>query len=700
MGKNSPKECQSDQNKYENHWPLILPVVKSIINNQPVSIEEWQNVFHHVHLICLWDPKGLIKLITALQAELTDGFIARVKSRLRGIEDGHQQLKEYVDAWQEYCEHHCKRIPIAFQQLDLAIKNMAVKRRVEERPTTHVKQIDGSAVRAIVLRIWNQEILEPLEERLHSRAMELIMEDRHGLLVDSRLVVELRKSFNILSRLTIDPSNKYIKSFEARYVDALWMFYKSRADDYYAQHGLIAYINWALTNIENENRRARTYLDNESQIIERINQTCSRILVSNFAHHAALECGDYINRSELKNMQMIYKFLKRSSCDCVMLFLEEFRGFVVVNCLSHLISPEWLVASNCEKFTELVMELFNRFKSIVIFCLDGDPRAKNALERAFISVINDERIFTTHETTLNNTTQTTLTSPTQNPSAKSFSCPPDSRCAELLANYCDMLLRRTTISKKLTSSEISVRLDNIISIIRFLKNKEAFLKFHKQHLMRRLMLETSSDHAKEQEFVLSLREVQHIPLEKITHLIRMFKDLKTSEDLYRKFRLSLQEDGNISNNNNEVLTSAILHSNCENIINSTSATSQESKYITFRKQTECLSVKVLNPSAWIKVTNQGNSINLPNEISAIIPEYEQFYRQQHEGRRLIWSPQLSNGVISFSSKKGKYDLEVLAPQLAILSAFNDQSIKGLMIKDLVRLTGLNPVELRRNIRVS
>lgn len=697
---NSPKLSHTDQNNYENHWPLILPVVRALINNQPVSIEEWQNVFHHVHLICLWDPKGSFKLLKALETELKDGFITRVKTRLRYIEDGRQQLKEYVDAWQEYCLH-CDRIPIAFQQLDLATRNIAVKMRWPDKnhvATFAARKINGSTVRTLMLKIWDRHIMIPLEERLRSKAIELIMEDRHGFLVDSRLVVELRKSFNSLqfSRPSSQTSNNYVRSFEASYIEAMMMFYKSRADDYYAQNGLIAYIGWAMSNIESEIRRARTYLDTDTNIIERIDETCSRILVDNFASHAVLECGDYINRSELKNMQLVFKFLKRSKAECVNEFLEEFCNSITANSLSHLISPEWLIASNCERFTEVVIELYNRFNAIVMLYLDNDPHASSALERAFIAVINDKRIFASRENQ-NDPTQA-ITSPTKNPTSK-LTCPPEARCAELLANYCDMLLRKTNISKKLTSSEISSRLNQVIFILKFLKNKEAFLKFYKQHLIRRLILETSSDHGREQEFVFSLREVQQMPLEKITHLIRMFKDLKTSEDLYQKFRLSLQEDENVSNNNNEVLTSAISQSNAQSNTNE-SIIDKGNNYVTLRKQTECLSIKVLNPSAWVKASDQEQSINLPNEIGAITPEYEQFYKKQYGGRRLIWCPQLSNGVISFSSKNGKYDLEVSASQLAILSAFNDRSIRGLMSKDLVEKSGLSLMELRRNIWVS
>ena len=35
---------------------------------------------------------------------------------------------------------------------------------------------------------------------------------------------------------------------------------------------------------------------------------------------------------------------------------------------------------------------------------------------------------------------------------------PESKCPELLANYCDMLLRKTPLSKKLTSDEVEAKL--------------------------------------------------------------------------------------------------------------------------------------------------------------------------------------------------------------------------------------------------
>lgn len=40
---------------------------------------------------------------------------------------------------------------------------------------------------------------------------------------------------------------------------------------------------------------------------------------------------------------------------------------------------------------------------------------------------------------------------------------PESKCPELLANYCDMLLRKTPLSKKLAPEEIETKLKEVVS---------------------------------------------------------------------------------------------------------------------------------------------------------------------------------------------------------------------------------------------
>jgi len=47
---------------------------------------------------------------------------------------------------------------------------------------------------------------------------------------------------------------------------------------------------------------------------------------------------------------------------------------------------------------------------------------------------------------------------------------PESKCPELLANYCDMLLRKTPLSKKLTSEEVEKKLKDVVNtVLKFIR---------------------------------------------------------------------------------------------------------------------------------------------------------------------------------------------------------------------------------------
>ena len=61
------------------------------------------------------------------------------------------------------------------------------------------------------------------------------------------------------------------------------------------------------------------------------------------------------------------------------------------------------------------------------------------------------------------------------------------------------------------------------------------MRYHKAHLTRRLILDTSADSEKEENMVEWLREVG-MPADFINKLSRMFQDIKVSEDLNNQFK--------------------------------------------------------------------------------------------------------------------------------------------------------------------
>ena len=144
-------------------------------------------------------------------------------------------------------------------------------------------------------------------------------------------------------------------------------------------------------------------------------------------------------------------------------------------------------------------------------------------------------------------------------------------------------------------------------VLKYIDNKDVFMKYHKAHLTRRLILETSADNEKEENMVEWLREVG-MPADFVSKLARMFQDIKVSEDLNAEFK-------DATRNNNEHIADSI-------------------------------NIKILNAGAWSRSSDRV-PVTLPTELEDYIPQVEDFYRNKHSGRKLQWHHHMSNGVVRF-----------------------------------------------------
>ncbi|KFM83415.1 Cullin-5, partial [Stegodyphus mimosarum] len=108
-----------------------------------------------------------------------------------------------------------------------------------------------------------------------------------------------------------------------------------------------------------------------------------------------------------------------------------------------------------------------------------------------------------------------------------------------------MLLRKTPLSKKLTLDEIEGKLKDVIVILKYVQNKDVFMRYHKSHLTRRLILETSAGNEKEENLVNSLRDIG-MPADYVNKLSRMFQDIKVNEDLKEKFKRTYRTENSLA----------------------------------------------------------------------------------------------------------------------------------------------------------
>lgn len=50
----------------------MRPIVLKLLKQEPVTQNEWQELFYSVHLVILWDEKGATKVKDALKEDITD----------------------------------------------------------------------------------------------------------------------------------------------------------------------------------------------------------------------------------------------------------------------------------------------------------------------------------------------------------------------------------------------------------------------------------------------------------------------------------------------------------------------------------------------------------------------------------------------------------------------------------------------------
>merc|ERR1719408_808017 len=121
----------------------------------------------------------------------------------------------------------------------------------------------------------------------------------------------------------------------------------------------------------------------------------------------------------------------------------------------------------------------------------------------------------------------------------------DTRTAQYLSLFVDDMFRKGL--KGMSSDvEIDTNLEQVVTIFRFLQDKDVFDNFYKQHLSRRLLSGRSLSDEAEKAMISKLKsECGH---QYTSKLEGMFQDMKLSEELMKQYRNSRGSFGASSSN--------------------------------------------------------------------------------------------------------------------------------------------------------
>merc|ERR1719427_1205023 len=201
-----------------------------------------------------------------------------------------------------------------------------------------------------------------------------------------------------------------------------------------------------------------------------------------------------------------------------------------------------------------------------------------------------------------------------------------SKSPELLARYCDSLLKKS--AKNPEEAEMEENLNSVMIIFKYFEDKDVFEKFYSRMLARRLVQQNSASDDAEASFISKLRAM--CGYEYTNKLQRMFVDMNVSKDLNDKFKRHLESTENLN--------------------------------IDF-------SVQILSSGSW--PFQQTPMFSLPSDLERSIQRFSTFYSAQHSGRKLHWLFHLSKGELVTNCFKNKYSLQASTYQMAVLLMYNE-----------------------------
>ncbi|KAI1264226.1 Cullin-domain-containing protein [Xylariaceae sp. FL1019] len=453
---------------------------------------------------------------------------------------------------------------------------------------------------------WRTEFFTMVHDKVMGAVLKLVEKQRNGETIEHGQIKQVVDSFVSLGLDEHDASKStldiYRSHFEKPFVAATKAFYQEESKQFVAENSVVEYMKKAEARLDEEEERVRMYLHND--IASPLKKTCHEALI---ADHSALLRDEFqvlLDNDREEDMARMYKLLSRIADG-----LEPLRQKFEAHVRNAGLAAVTKVASDAEKlepkvYVEALLETHTQYQSLVKRAFADEPEFTRSLDNACREFVN------------------------RNDICKAGS----NKSPELLAKYTDVLLRKSGTGVE--EAELDATLTQIMTVFKYIEDKDVFQKFYSRMLARRLVHSNSSSDDAETSMISKLKEA--CGFEYTNKLQRMFQDMQISKDLNTGFR----------EHTKGLLGTQPLDS----------------------------SYSILGTSFW-PLSAPTTTFNPPAEIQQDIERFSLFYKNKHEGRKLTWLWQLCKGEVKTGyckSTKTPYTFQVSVYQMAILLLFNDK----------------------------
>ncbi|XP_066921529.1 cullin-2-like [Clytia hemisphaerica] len=579
---------------FDGIWSRIKYTIERVLAWQPFPKKEWNDNFSDVYVICVSNQESLDERLYRYTKNFFENHTRDIHKRICLQNESLQNLlNEYYTHWTKY-QTGSKHINSLFKYLN---EHYALRKKHDymEHIQLQATENETMEIGQMALEMWKAEVIKPLQTNLIKGLLAEVTRDRKGERPPETIVRGIISSLiDVQAYDTKNPLKLYQTTFEEKMLEEEAEFYENEANRLWETCNCSQYMQKVDIRLAEENLRARRFFDPTSY--DKVTAVAQSKLVQ--AHQSALtsECKQMVQAMKTTDLTRMYTLLKPIHTGFQAL-LSEFEEHISNTGLGRVKSLH--NENEMAQFVHVLLELHKEYTDIIENVFSSDQAFFGSRDKACTKIVNhrfDQR--------------------------RACMSP------ELLAKYCDSLLKKNT--KNFTESEVEEKLNNVITIFKYLDDKDVFQKFYSKLLAKRLIHSLSASMDMEEGMITKLKLA--CGYEYTNKLHRMFTDMTISTDLNQKFT---------------------------NFVNDKSI----NLGINF-------SLLVLQSGAWPLGQSTVATVNLPNELCKSVSTFEAFYNNMFNGRKLTWLQHLSNGEMKLTYLKKPYIVTCTTYQMAILLLFN------------------------------
>lgn len=496
-----------------------------------------------------------------------------------------------------------------------------VKREVEEKRINK----DIFDIYTLALSLWKKNFFDNVQNHLVKEILRLIEKHRNGEAIETVILRNVLKSFVSLG---LDENNilEVYHLFEKQFIEETKVYFRLESEKFIAENSFSDYMKKVETRIEEEEHRLHLYLFQET--LNPLLKTLEQVFVQKHLDSFIENFQPYLNDNKQEDLSRLYSLVVKIENGLVPI-KEKFEIHIRNMGLNSMekLSEEMKENEDAKLYIQELLNVYLKYYNLSFTAFKNDVGFIVSLDKACREFVNRNKV-----------------------------CKTSTKSPELLAKYCDSILRK---NNKTTEEENSdILLNNVMIIFKYIEDKDVFQKFYSKILAKRLVNGTSASEEMEENMISKMKE--SCGVEYTSKLQKMFNDIRLSRELNEEY---LVESDN-----------------------------------TLKFDFSSL---VLNTGAW-PLQPSSTSFNVPSELIVECEKFQKFYQSKHKGRKLNWLYQLAKGemkttFVNKSGNKSTFIFQVSTYQMGILLQYNDST--SLTYEELQSSTGLNKNVLDGNLNL-